>query len=229
MSATISVLVPVYDNAAYLRAALGSALAQTRPADEIIVVDDGSSDDSASVAEAMPGVRTIRETHRGVAATRNIALEHARGDLVAWLDADDIWMPDKLAVQAGYLDAHPEVGMTFSHQRLLLEPGVSRPYWVRDEMVAADSPVVGTCSMVVRRHLFTDLGGFDVGKKVAEDTDWIFRARNAGVAHVTQSETLLIRRVHARNTSTIVPLDKPKVLGMLRAAIARKRAAGDPT
>ena len=220
---TVSVLVAVYDNARYFRAALASALAQTRPADEIIVVDDGSRDDSAAIAEAMPGVTTIREAHRGVAPTRNIALGHARGELIAWLDSDDLWTPDKLAVQVAYMDAHPEVGMTFTHQRLFFEPGVERPYWVRDEMVGADSPVVGTCSMVVRASLFASIGGFDASKTPADDTDWIFRAKSSGVQLVTLPETLLMRRVHAHNLSHGAPAWSTEVFDHLRKAVRRNR------
>ena len=225
MSTSVSVLVAVYDNARYVRAALASALAQTRPADEIIVVDDGSHDDSAAIAEATPGVRTIREVHRGVAPTRNIALTHARGDLIAWLDSDDLWTPDKLAVQVAYMEAHPEVGMTFTHQRLFFEPGVERPYWVREEMIGAESLVVGTCSMVARASLFASVGGFDPAKTPADDTDWIFRARSAGVQLATLPEALLLRRVHATNISTTLPVGRSLVLGMLRDTIKRRRQA----
>ena len=227
MTASVSVLVAVYDNARHFRAALASALAQSRPADEIVVVDDGSRDGSAAVAESMPGVRTIREVHRGVAPTRNAALTHARSELIAWLDSDDLWTPDKLAVQVAYMEAHPEVGVTFTHQRLFFEPGVERPYWVREEMIGADSPVVGTCSMVARAEVFARVGGFDPAKTPADDTDWIFRARNAGVQLVTLPETLLLRRVHANNISTSMPVGRSLMLGMLRDAIHRRRR-GEP-
>ena len=226
MSASVSVLCAVWNNARFIGEALASALAQSRPADEIIVVDDGSTDESARIAEATPGVRCIRESHRGVAPTRNIALTHARGELIAWLDSDDVWTPDKLAVQVGYMEAHPEVAMTFTHQRLMFEEGVPRPYWVREEAVDNDTPVVGTCSMVVRKALFEEVGGFDAKKTPADDTDWIFRAKNRGHVHVTLPETLLLRRVHHDNISTVQPVGRTKVLGMLRDAIARQRGGG---
>lgn len=226
MNPTVSVLCAVWNNARFLGEALASALAQTRPADEIIVIDDGSTDESAAIAEATPGVRCLREPHRGVAGTRNVALTHAKGELVAWLDSDDVWTPDKLAVQVAYMVEHPEVAMTFTHQRLMFEPGVPRPYWVREEAVDTDTPVVGTCSMVVRRALFDQVGGFDASKTPADDTDWIFRAKNLGHHHVTLPETLLLRRVHHHNISTTQPVGRTKVLGMLRDAIARQRGKG---
>ena len=226
MSSTVSVLCAVWNNERYIEAALRSALGQSRPALEILVVDDGSTDRSAAIAESLPGVTVLREPHRGVAPTRNVALRHARGDLVAWLDSDDEFTPDKIAVQAGYMDAHPEIGMTFTHQRLVWEEGTEQPYWVKDEMLQGDSPVVGTCAMMVRRELFARVGDFDASKTPADDTDWIFRARDLGVGLATLPESLLLRRVHPANISTTMPVTRPLVLGMLRDALQRKRTGG---
>lgn len=234
---SVSVLVPVWNNATFLREALQSALAQTRPADEIIVVDDGSDDDSASVAESFAGaagtgsvVRCLRAPHRGVAAARNSALAAARGELIAWLDSDDRWPVDKLAVQVDYMRAHPEVGVSFTLQELCIEPGVERPAWaLRAELDrAVGAPAIGTCSMVVRRALFERVGGFDVARARGEDIDWLMRALAAGETLGVVPAQLLLRRVHARNVSTMVAAEPFEVLRLLRAAIGRKRAKGAP-
>mgnify|MGYP001384992243 CR=1 FL=1 len=229
---TVSVLVPVWNNARFLREALESALAQTRPADEIIVVDDGSDDDSAAIAEslsgAVPAVRCIREPHRGVSAARNSALAAARGDFIAWLDSDDRWTVDKLAVQIDYMLAHPEVGVSFTRQRLCYEPGIERPSWALrqelDESVGA--PPIGTCSLVARRALFERVGGFDVARARGEDIDWLMRALAAGESFGVVEAPLLLRRVHANNVSTMMPAPPFEVLRLLRAAIGRKRLKG---
>jgi GT2 family glycosyltransferase len=92
-------------------------------------------------------------------------------------------------------------------------------------MLGADSPVVATCNMLARRELFAQVGGFDPAKSPADDTDWIFRAKGLGVQHATLPETLLLRRVHDANLSTTMPVGKKLVLGMLREAAARARAA----
>lgn len=222
MQGRISVLVPVWNNARYLGAALESALTQTRKPDEVIVVDDGSEDDSAAVAEAY-GVRCIREPHRGVGATRNVAWRHASGDFIAWLDSDDVWLPTKLEVQAGYMELHPEVAFTFTHQRLSFEPGVERPYWVTDAMFAGDTAAFGTCSMMVRNDMRERLGEFDDERLIGEDLAWSTRAHANGIPYVILPDTLLERRVHANNISTTEGLKKRDMLGILRSRIQRGR------
>ncbi len=221
--ATVSVLVPVWNNARFLGEALQSALAQTRPPDEIIVVDDGSEDDSAAVAESL-GVRVIREPHRGVAATRNVAWRAARGELIAWLDSDDLWTPDKIAVQAGYMEAHPEAAITFTHQRVLFESETKRPFWVTDPMMAGESPAFGTCSMMMRSALRERFGEFDEARVIGEDLHWTMRAEAGGVPYVVLPETLLVRRVHANNVTTIEgSRSAGNVFEMLRDRIRRRR------
>src|SRR5512143_3730544 len=106
----VSVVMPVYNGARYLRQALESALAQTYRPLEIVVVDDGSTDETPAIlAEFGTRIRALRQPNSGSAAARNAALDAARGELIAFLDADDLWLPQKLAVQVEYLREHPDV------------------------------------------------------------------------------------------------------------------------
>ena len=111
-----TVVVPCYNNAPYLREALDSILSQTRAPLEVLVIDDGSTDDTEQVVSCVtdPRVRYVRQAHAGVSAARNRGLDLAAGDLVAFLDADDRWRPDFLAKQAALLDAAPQVGVVFA-------------------------------------------------------------------------------------------------------------------
>src|SRR5204862_4171459 len=124
-------IVPVRDGARYLADALRSILEQERPADEIIVVDDGSRDESAAIARSISGVRCVTQRPAGAAAARKRATAAASGAPLAFLDADDRWTADKLRLQVGHLAAHPEIDYVLAHQRLHLEPGVAPPRWVR--------------------------------------------------------------------------------------------------
>ena len=103
----VSVVIPVYNAARFLADAIRSVQAQRHPRIEIIVVDDGSTDGSGEVARSFAGVRCLRQANGGIAAARNAGVHEARGNLLAFLDADDLWTPGKLALQLDVLRADP--------------------------------------------------------------------------------------------------------------------------
>src|SRR4026207_773633 len=121
----VSVIVPVYNGRRYLRAALESVFAQTYRPIEVIVVDDGSVDDSGTIAQSFPEVRYMHQTNQGVAAARNNGIDAAQGEFFALLDQDDLWATDKLKVQVDYFLNHPDVGYTLTQQKFFLEPGAT--------------------------------------------------------------------------------------------------------
>lgn len=113
----VSVVIPCYNGAIYLDEAIESVLAQEYDPLELIVVDDGSTDESGAVASQYREVRLISMPHSGVGATLNVGVRHALGELLAFLDADDRWLPDKLALQVPVLEGDPDVDMVFGHMR----------------------------------------------------------------------------------------------------------------
>ena len=119
----VSVIIPVHNGGRYLRAALESVFAQTYRPFEVIVVDDGSTDDSGVIAQSFHDVRYIHQANQGVAAARNNGIEAARGEFFAFLDQDDLWTPEKLKLQIAYLLSHPDLGYTLTQQQFFLEPG----------------------------------------------------------------------------------------------------------
>jgi glycosyltransferase involved in cell wall biosynthesis len=159
-SPSISVVIPCYNGAKYLRETLASVLAQTHPILEVIVVDDGSTDDSAAIAESVgPPVRVIRQPNQGESVARNRGIDEARGDWVAFLDADDLWKPEKIAKQVAALT--PEVGASCTGYYAFQEPGqqILYVYIPRSEDVsfeAAMTKAINPCSasdLMVRREL----------------------------------------------------------------------------
>ncbi len=116
MTSKISVVIPTYNRLGYLREALESVLRQTHAADEILVVDDGSTDGTEAAISALPApIRYIRQKNAGPAAARNRGLREAKGDWIAFLDSDDLWVPTKLAEQMDFLEKNPEVDFLFAH------------------------------------------------------------------------------------------------------------------
>jgi glycosyltransferase involved in cell wall biosynthesis len=131
----VSAIIPTYDRATLVGRAIDSALVALSDGDEIIVADDGSGDDTVAVVEAYgPPVRLLRLPHRGAGPARNAGLEAARGPLVAFLDSDDEWLPDKIDLQRTFMERRPDVLYTFSNFGVHLEDGSELPrylaHWV---------------------------------------------------------------------------------------------------
>jgi glycosyltransferase involved in cell wall biosynthesis len=193
----ISVLIPVFNGARFLAAALESVAGQTHAALETIVVDDGSTDDSAAVAARFAFARVVRQDNRGPGAARNRAFAEARGEHIAFLDSDDLWRPAKLEHQLAELAARPEQGWLVCHHELLLDEGQPWPRWAppqTPEMIAWMPSAILTS-----RECFVRSGGFDETLRYGEDLDWFSRARGAGFSGGVVAESLFQRRVHRTN------------------------------
>ena len=182
----VSVVIPTYNRAALLDDALGSVRAQVGAGTlfdvEVIVVDDASSDDTSVVVERHPAVRYIRHaTNRGGSAARNTGIAASHGSLIAFLDDDDLWLPNKLALQVPALQAHPEAGGAYSHMRLSAEEGGSLwPDRTRTESgfmfreMLLDNFML-TPTVLVRREAFGKAGYFDEQLSSSQDYDMLLR------------------------------------------------------
>lgn len=198
----VSVVIPAFNAEDYLAAAIESVLAQTFCPLEIIVVDDGSTDRTAKIAEqfSLPVICHC-QPHRGIAATRNFGISAARGNWLAFLDADDLWTREKLERQLAAAEKDGALEIIFGSVRQFVSPELSREdqlkLFVPSETSAA--PHVGT--MLVRRAGFERAGWFDDTLKVAEFVEWFARAQDAGVRMTTLPEIVLKRRRHLTNTT----------------------------
>jgi len=201
MAPRVSVLIPCYNAGRYLAAALDSVLAQTYQDYEIIVVDDGSEDDSAAVAARYPQVRYFYNTHSGISVTRNLALSKARAELIAFLDADDLWVPEKLEKQIAYLDSHPDCRLVFTLAENFYDGAPEAMNQRQEQLLHAnmDNYLASCC---IRRELFEQHGGFREDYTHGEDTHWVTRLWAAGVnmKHCIP-EPLYLRRIHDSNIS----------------------------
>ena len=219
----VSVIIPVYNGGRYLRAALDSVFAQTYRPFEVIVVDDGSVDESGIIAQSFHAVRYIHQANQGVAAARNHGLEASRGEFLAFLDQDDLWTPEKLKLQMDYLLSHPDVGYTLTQQQYFLDPGATLPAWFRKELFSTVHTgwVLGT--LVVRRTTFEQVGNFATGYSAANDSDWFFRAKAAGIPMAVVPELLLRKRLHDANDSGRAKEVLSELLKVVKSSLDRQR------
>jgi len=220
----VSVVVPVFAGERFVGEALDSIAAQTYPRVETIIVDDGSPDRSDEIASARPGVRVLRQPHRGVAAARNAGLSAARGELIAFLDQDDLWQPSKTALQVAFLAEHRELHIALSHVEMVLLGGTSRPPWMT--WLTAQQPGYLPSTWLVRREAFERVGWFDTSYEIACDADWLARAKDMGLASGMLADTLVRWRIHDTNRSYDQATMRRETLRMLRATAARQREAG---
>ena len=202
MPELVSVVVPVWNGAQFLAECLESLVAQDHAEIEIVVVDDGSTDESAEIAEGFAGVRVLRRPHEGLGATRNAGIEAATGGLIAFCDADDTWKPSKARVQAAYLAAHPECDVVLCRQDTVLEPGVTAPPWLLPDQVRGDLDGVSPTSGLFRREVLERIGGFTTTMEMGTDFNLLVRTRAAGFAIALIEEPLRTRRIHGDNMTT---------------------------
>lgn len=230
----VSVIIPNYNYGRFLADALDSVLAQTHPPHEIIVVDDGSTDDSLIVAGRY-GVRVqvLQQKNQGVGAARNAGVAAATGELVAFLDADDYWSPDKLALQVARYQAKPSVGLIHCGARYVDTTGATLSEdvtglegWVAEDLLRIRPVIVAPgSSAVLPRAVFEALGGFRSEQELPAAEDWEFCFRLAAryeIAFVPQP--LLYYRQHGVSRHRNIRAMEQAMLQGFRTAFADQPA-----
>lgn len=220
----VSAIVPVRNCERYLAEALESALAQTYLPVEIFVVDDGSEDGSGEIAKSyVPAVRYIFQTSAGAAAARNRAIPLAKGEFFAFLDADDVWLPDKLALQMAAFDAEPDLDIVTGYVQQFISPeldaeGMKGVYCPPDPM-----PGYIPSAMLVKREAFFRVGLFDEHSQ-AEFISWWARAVELGLRIKVLPELVARRRLHKTNQERSRK-SRQEIVRILKASLDRRRGA----
>jgi len=224
----VSVIIPAYRCATIIGRALDSVFAQTRPADEIIVVDDGSPDDLAGALAPYAGrLRVLHKSNGGASSARNAGIEVCTGDLVAFLDSDDFWDSGKLGQQLEVLRRHPDVGLVASRYIILSPdgtteffPGPGAARW--DSVLYLAGPaifdmamLIWTSSVIIRRAVLGDLR-FDEHFRIAEDRDlWVRMASRAPI-YLQSRLTATLVELQGSLSRSDVDLDCRSMLQMIR-------------
>lgn len=224
---TVSVIIPVFNGEKYLAAALESVLDQSlRPA-EILVVDDGSRDKSADIARSFSGVTLISQPHRGLGAARNRGVRQASGNYLAHLDADDLWLPDKLAVQSEEFRKHPQWEIVGGQMESFYSPDLSNAD--RRQIYCPATPIPGFSASVlmVKKASFHRAGWYREDLRVAADLEWFIRARRIPLQEGMVKETLARRRLHKSNSGILNRQFNRERLVVLRDSIKLRRNSHD--
>lgn len=224
---SVSCIVRAFNSERYVRDALESILAQARPPEEIVVVDDGSTDGTPAIlASYGDRLRVLSQPNGGAVAARNVGLRAARGELVAYIDADDLWHPEKLARQVARFQARPELDLCFGHTQNFWIPELRHEAErFRDHRRAQPLPAFFVGAALVRRRLFEAVGEFDTGYGFAYDTEWFLRVLDSGAAVEFVPEVLAYRRLHEDNFSRAhASLGRAEYLALVKATLDRRRA-----
>ena len=225
-SPLVSVIIPVYNYERYLAEAIESVLGQTYQHLEVIVVDDGSTDRSGEVAKSFAGreVRYFHQLNSGIGPARNKGVELARGEFIAFLDADDRWPLGKIERQLRAFENDPALEMCFG-QAVQLQNGPEWEAGIKDNKLPEAGLVPGMVpgTMIIKKDAFDRVGKFPAGLKVGEFIDWYARAVELQVRSQVLPDLFLWRRIHDSNQGVRERQSVSDYARVLKAKLDRKR------
>jgi len=220
----VSCIIPVYNCDNYVGEAIESVLMQTLPVDEILVVNDGSTDDTVRVLnEFGDKIQVINKVHSGLPETLNMGIENASCDILSFLDSDDLWVPEKNSLQVEFLGGHSETDIVFSMIDEFVSPELDAE---ESAGLVAREPMQGFAKacMLARKEVFDRVGDF--GKMQFGDfIEWFTRAKNAGIKYAVIDEILVHRRVHLNNYTRKNKHELSNFALIMKQHLDRKRAS----
>ena len=220
----VSVIIPVYNCEKYVAEAIESVLAQTYPAIEVIVVDDGSTDKSSEIIKSFPEVQYLFQNNAGTAAARNHGINVSRGEYLAFLDADDLWLPEKLTLQMAIYDADPSLEMVLGYVKQFVIPEFKAAGKKIINTSTAPVPGYSTCAMLVKRNLFEKVGLFHEEVRIAETISWFAKALEYKLRIKMLPDLVAMRRIHGNNFSILHKHEENKSIArILKLSLDRKR------
>jgi len=219
----VSVIIPAYNAGKLLGEALESVINQTHKLYEIIIVDDGSTDNTAEVAKRFTNVKYIFQKNQGTASAVNAGVAMAKGDLLAFLDADDLWFHNKIETQLAVMRENSEVDMIFT----LIENFISAEEHesLKSKIDLDTRPRVGIhkSTLMIRRNSFFKIGLLSVANNI-DLLDWYARAQEIGIKEFIVREVLVKRRIHGNNQTLVKKEILQEFPGIIKAILERRRS-----
>ncbi|BAQ61472.1 glycosyltransferase [Geminocystis sp. NIES-3708] len=196
----ISVIIPAFNAEKYLKDAIESVIKQNYQPLEIILIDDGSTDNTAKIAKSFQDIQYIYQENSGPVIARNNGIKIAKGEYIAFLDADDLWTDDhlELLVNCFKKDPYVEVAIGYVQCLLLKEKNEEKEYF---EEFSNSTINVNLGAGLYKKSVFEKLGNFDPNLSSSEDVDWFLRIKEANINQIIVSESVLCYRIHDSNVS----------------------------
>lgn len=220
----VSVILAVKNGEQYIEDALTSVFEQEYEPLEIIVIDDGSTDQTTEIIKKFGRkIKLIKQASSGVSAARNRGIREAKGDLIAFQSHDDLWTANKLKTQINFMLKNPDILFTVGKvEHFLDEEGVI-PAGFRPELLEGHHTAYIPETLVAKREVFDLVGFFDESFPIGEDVDWFARAKDLNIASAVVPQVLLNKRIHGANSHLTTNVNNQNLLRAIRNSIARKR------
>jgi glycosyltransferase involved in cell wall biosynthesis len=226
-SPRVSVIITTYNREHLLSASVRSVLEQDFRDLELIIVDDGSTDRTREIAEAFNGrSRYFYQPNGGIGSARNTGIRLSKAPLVAFLDDDNLWVQDKLSRQVAVLDARPDVDVVYGHVEQFYDDEVDDYFRLRHPIKYRRGPAPTATAALIRRDAFERVGPFLTDIQNGVEIDWQLRAMEANLATTMLPNIVLLRRIHASNSSLTGDDGNRQRLLALKRSLDRRRNAG---
>ena len=223
----ISIVIPVHNGARYLAAAIQSVLDQCHPALELLVVDNGSTDATADVARSFSAVRYVHLAERGLCKALNHGLEECRGTFLGFLDADDVWTPNHLALQLEAFARDPAVELVFGYVEQFISPELDEAVKAKLSIRNRHLPGLYRGSMLIREESFWRVGPFEPSLEYGEFLDWYMRAGERKIRQVILPDVVTLRRIHGANFGYTERHMRAEFARVLKRGLDRRRRSSE--
>lgn len=221
----ISVVIPVFNGERFLTKAIDSVISQTYRPLEIIVIDDGSTDSTKLKLTAYPEVKYFYQNNQGVSSARNLGIKKASGELITFLDHDDLLISDSIQRRADYFHNNLDINCLITMHQSFLEQGFDQPPWIPDTEFKEGT--YGFGYLMAKRSMLEKVGGFNPKFRTGEFMEFFFHLKDFGFEIAKLPEITVLRRIHGENLSKNVRAMRENLLKSAKASIERQKGSSE--